>query len=162
EQIAVLDRMFREYQGDVGFYHQPHSPERVVAKMLRLREEVIPRFLDELMEEVDFGRYCLVGFGCLFDQTFASLALARRIKRAYRGPLTAFGGCAWQGPVGPALQGCFAEMDVVAYGDGEPVIGPLVEAARGLRPLAEVPNITYRTPDGQVLDSAATAKINLD
>jgi ribosomal peptide maturation radical SAM protein 1 len=130
--------------------------------ILRLRQEIVPRFLDDLVEEIDFSRYVLVGFTCLFDQTTASLALARRIKRNHPGITTAFGGYALQRPVGPALQKAFSEMDVVAYGDGEPVIAPLWEAACGARLFRDVPNITYRDGDGRIVDSSLSAAIDLD
>jgi ribosomal peptide maturation radical SAM protein 1 len=163
EQLDLLSRLVQDWQGCITAYHrQLAPPDKEVERILRLRQEIVPQFLNELMEEVDFSAYSLVGFSCLFDQTIASLALARRIKRAYPGMMIAFGGYALHRPVGPALQKCFPEMDVIAYGDGEPVIVPLWEAACGLRPLSEVPNISFRDSRGQVLESQFSIKINLD
>jgi len=51
---------------------------------------------------------------------------------------------------------------VVAYGDGEPVIVPLWQASRGLRPLSSVPNISYRERSGRTIAVGDTVKIELD
>ncbi|NIT57655.1 MAG: RiPP maturation radical SAM protein 1 [Aliifodinibius sp.] len=129
---------------------------------LRLRQEIIPRFLDDLMKDADYESYSMVGFTCLFDQTIASLALARKIKQHYPDMFIAFGGRSLAKPVGPALQHSFPEIDAVAYGDGEPVIVPLVEAACGEKPLCDVPNITYKNDAGEVVESNVTSWIDLN
>ncbi len=163
EQIQVLERLIQDKQDCLALSPKAIAPaEPQILKMLRARNEVIPRFLDDILAEIDFSAYCLVGFSCLFDQTMASLALARRIKRIHPGITVAFGGYALQRPVGPELQNVFAEMDVVSYGDGEPVIVPLFEASTGVRPLGDVPNISYRDPDGKVVDLDHPVKIDLD
>lgn len=136
--------------------------EKYIDLVLRFRQEIIPRFLDDLVEEIDFDEYSMVGFTCLFDQTIASLALAKKIKQLYPDMFIAFGGKAIAQPIGPALQRSFPEMDVVSYGDGEPVIVPLVEAACGERHLREVPNITYRNDKGEVVESDITSTIDLN
>ena len=134
-----------------------------VQKILRLRNDVIPRYLDELMEEVDWAQYSLVGFSCLFDQTISSLALARRIKAAFPNIMIAFGGAAiGVKPVGPALQKGFSEIDVLCYGDGEPAIVPLYQASVGEVSLADVPNISYRSSSGQLLETATERLADLD
>ena len=163
EQLEVLRKLTQDSQDCLAaFPRTMQNPEPFVSKVLRLRQEIIPRFLDDLMAEIDYSRYSLIGFTCLFDQTIASLALARRIRRRYPEIMLAFGGYALQAPVGPALQKCFSEMDVVAYGDGEPVIVPLWEASRGLRELASVPNITYRASGGEIVKSERSVRIDLD
>ncbi len=164
EQWDVLRVLLQDSQDCLQGRPDTRTPlTEQVDKYQRLREYVIPRFLEDLITETDFSQYSLVGFSCLFDQTIPSLALARRIKRIRPNLMVAFGGYALQPPVGPALQQSFAnEMDVIAYGDGEPVIVPLWEASCGLRPLREVPNISFHDSAGRIVDSDCTAKINLD
>ncbi len=143
-------------------YDKDLSHDEDMNKILRLRQEIIPRFLDDLIKERDLNSYSMVGFTCIFDQTIASLALARKIKQHCPDMFIAFGGIALAKPVGPALQRSFPEMDAVAYGDGEPVIVPLVEAACGERHLRDVPNITYRNDVGEVIESNTTSTIGLN
>ena len=137
------------------------SNDELREKALRIRREVVPVYLDYLMGLVDFSEYALVGFTCLSDQTFAALALANRIRQKYPDILLAFGGYSLTPPTGPHLQRIFETMDVVAYGDGEVVIGPLYEAAMGIRSLDSVPNISYRTESGE-LAFTETVQCNLD
>ncbi|MCG8455477.1 MAG: RiPP maturation radical SAM C-methyltransferase, partial [Holophagales bacterium] len=128
----------------------PSTEERYEI-VLEMRRKVVPRFLDAILENLDLSRYALIGFTCLFDQTFASLALAKRIRELRPDVMLAFGGYALQAPVGPHLQEVFPElMTAVAYGDGEPVALPLLQAARGELPLSEVPNISYVDAEGEV------------
>lgn len=165
EQMATVDFIFKDTFGLVLLEHRKYrSTNPILAdKLLKLREEVIPKYLDCLMAEIDFSKYSLVGFTCLFDQTISSLALAHRIKKAYPNIMIAFGGSAINKPVGPALQRAFPGLiDCVAYGDGEATIVPIYEASRGKRNLAEVPNITYRNGCGDVVESTITLKIELD
>lgn len=119
-------------------------------KLLRIRREVVPSFLDTVLDTIDFSDVALVGFTCLYDQTFSALALAARIREKHPDIMIAFGGYALQAPVGPELQSAFSEMDVIAYGDGEPTIVPLYRAACGQCGLDSVPNISYRTESGEI------------
>lgn len=164
EQLKALDRILRHGFGMVENYAaQVRSPDDKVRTVLRLRNEIVPSFFDVLMEEVDWEQFDLVGFSCLFDQTVPSLALAHRIKSHYPDKMIAFGGAAiGVDPTGPALQRSFPEIDVIAYGDGEAVILPLVEASMGRRSLAEVPNISYRAASGEVKESSLRVKIDLN
>ena len=132
------------------------------SRLMRLRQEIVPQFLNDLMESIDFSRYVLVGFTCLYGQTIPSLSLARLIRRRYPDVLLALGGACVCQPVGSAIQRSFPEIDAVAYGDGEPVIVPLFEAACGEREFAEVPNITYRDRSGAVVESDSRCAIELD
>ena len=51
--------------------------ETFVQKLLKLRNETIPCFLTEIAEEIAQTNATLIGFTCMFDQTIASLALAK-------------------------------------------------------------------------------------
>jgi len=155
KQITFLRSLLRDHLG-----HEPSQED--INEVLHLRQKIIPCFLDHLMNEIDFSNYSLIGFSCVFDQTFASLALARRIKKTYPNLMLVFGGTALSNPVGPALQKVFPEMDIVAYGDGEPVIRPLFEASCGHISLSKVPNITYKDDSGAIKYSDRTVAIDLN
>ncbi len=162
-QLKTISKVFEGHTYSFDYkYSKNLSNDKNIDTILRLRQEIIPRFLDDLIEEIDFHSYSMVGFSCLFDQTIASLALARKIKKIYPNMFIAFGGISLAKPIGPALQRSFPEMDVVAYGDGEPVIVPLAEAACGERSFCDVPNITYRNEVGEVAESNVTSWIDLN
>ena len=76
-------------------------------------------FLDACIQAVDWSQYAVVGFATSFQQTMASLCLARRIKR--RGPRSqiALGGAACEGEMGMELARQFAEVDYVFLGEAD-------------------------------------------
>lgn len=116
----------------------------VCAELLRLRRDVIPAWLAEEAELIANSSATLVGFTCMFDQTVASLALARLVKDAAPDKLIAFGGYALRQPTGQAIMRSFPWVDAVCVGEGEPVIGPLARASAGELPLGQVPGILMR------------------
>ncbi len=79
----------------------------------------IEPFLANCMKAVDWSRYSVVGFSTTFQQTLASLCLARRIKQSYPTITIVFGGSACEGCVGEELLNQFAEIDYVFTGEAD-------------------------------------------
>lgn len=115
---------------------------------LKIRNDVVPQYLDQCAKFIAAEQPTLVGFTCLFDQTFASLALAKRVKARMPDTMIAFGGYALEGDAGLEVLRCFDCVDVVAFGDGEPVIAPLAMASVNEIDLDRVPNIAWRDATG--------------
>lgn len=111
---------------------------------LTIRNRAVPAFLDDCVTFVATQNPTLVGFTCLYDQTFASLALATLLKAQMPDLMIAFGGYALEGSAGLELLKCFDCVDVVAFGDGEPVIAGLAHASVGATKLEDIPNLAWR------------------
>lgn len=107
--------------------------------VLTLREEVIPAFLQRTAERVLARKPDLVGLTCMFDQTVASVALARTLKDLDPGLSVVLGGYALEGPPGDAVAAAFPFVDWVVLGDGEDTIVTLAEAVVGRDPQATRP-----------------------
>lgn len=116
----------------------------VMRKLLALRNETIPRWLDAIADDVARSDATLVGFSCMFDQTIASAALAQRIRERAPGPLLALGGYAVRPPTGEAVMSAFPWIDAICVGEGERVIVELARASAGLQSLTSVPGILVR------------------
>lgn len=142
---SLLEKAMRDHQGILEHVHHDRLDiSKYMDKVLRTRQDIVPLFLDDIMQDLDFSRYAFVGFSCIADQTIASIAFAQKIKKHHPHMKFAFGGYPLNPPIGPALQRAFPEvMDYVAYNDGEPVIVPLYEAVIGERAIETVPNISY-------------------
>lgn len=126
-------------------YHPKYADLRsLVELILTLREEIIPRYLEECAQAIVREQPTLVGFTCMFDQTVASLALARLIKQQCPDVLVAFGGYAIEGPPAQQIVRAFPWVDCVAKGDGEPVVGALARASVGDGQLAAIPGVITR------------------
>src|SRR5829696_6698146 len=52
----------------------------VVRQLLHLRQEIIPTWLSQRVDEIVRSNVTLVGLTCMFDQTIASVALAHLLK----------------------------------------------------------------------------------
>lgn len=88
----------------------------------RLRELLVERrppageFLDTLIGKYRLGEAMIVGFTCLFDQTMASLALARRIKEVAPSVLIVLGGASCECGMGLELARRCEQVDYVFSG----------------------------------------------
>jgi ribosomal peptide maturation radical SAM protein 1 len=93
---------------------------RHLGALRRLRDEVVPEFLERTCDEVLALHPEVVGMTCTFNQTMASLALARRLKQRAPAIRTVLGGPSVHDPMGVALAGAFAaEVDHVFTGEAD-------------------------------------------
>lgn len=107
------------------------------------------RWVDEAHAAVEWGRYDVVGFSLMFQQTLASLALARRVKRSHPDIRVIFGGPSCAEPMGGEMMRSFPEVDFVVTGEGDGVIAPLVRWIRsGAEGSCELPGVLWRSGGG--------------
>lgn len=86
---------------------------------IRAARAAAPGFLRLALESCDWGRYDLVGFTSTFEQTLASLGLARLIRRRYPHVLLAVGGANFEAGMGrPYVEG-FDFLDFVSTGEAD-------------------------------------------
>lgn len=79
------------------------EPDVALDTLRRLRAVDVPAFLDHLVTSIDWPEYHVVGFTSTFQQTVASLALARRVRAVAPDVVLAFGGANFDGPMGVEL-----------------------------------------------------------
>jgi len=80
----------------------------------RVRNCIVPQYLADCMELVRENHATMIGFTCIFDQTIASLALAKLIKHEYPEKLIVFGGYAIERPVGAQILSSFPFVDAIS------------------------------------------------
>lgn len=134
----------------------------VVEQLVHLRGEVIPAWLAEAADQIAASDATLVGFTCMFDQTVASLALAREVRRRAPGKTIALGGYAVREPTGGAVMRAFPWVDAVCTGEGDDVIVPLARASAGELPLASVPGLLVRGDGGAVVRTATPPAFEME
>lgn len=120
------------------------NAETLIDLCMRLRDDVIPQYLRECADQILDLRPTMVGFTCMFDQTLASIALAKVLKEDAPDLLVVLGGYAMEGPAGPNVLRCFKWIDAIARGDGEQVIARLATASAGAENIDEIPGIITR------------------
>lgn len=101
-------------------------------------------FIENCLDRVDWGSYDIVGFTTSFQQTMASLALARRIKERHPNILIIFGGVNCQDRMGRTLLQQYDFVDVVCVGDGDIGFPELVRRFRAGEPLDGIAGMAVR------------------
>jgi ribosomal peptide maturation radical SAM protein 1 len=132
-----------------------------VAKLLNLRNETIPNFLRHAADEIASSDASLVGFTCMFDQTIASLALAKLIRDRAPDKMLAVGGYAVRPPAADMLIKSSPWIDAICVGEGERTIVELAHASVKRLPLSSVPGIVYRSPEGDVVQAPMAPMVDL-
>jgi ribosomal peptide maturation radical SAM protein 1 len=136
------------------------QPGAARAELRRLREQVLPAYVDRCAARVDWSRYQVVGFTSTFQQTTASLALATRIKQASRDTIVVFGGANMEDPMGAEHLRAFPVVDYVVSGEADNVFPEMLHALAERRPLM-MPGVLGRHAGESFRGEAAPVK-NLD
>jgi ribosomal peptide maturation radical SAM protein 1 len=143
---AQLDRLLDVCADPEGTRPHPRyaSPIELAEVAIQIRNEVVPQYLEECAHEVLKDDPTLVGFTCMFDQTVASLALAKTLRQRRPDLMIVAGGYALFGEPGAEMVSSFPQFDGVVQGDGEPAIRGLALASVGVGSLDDVPNLITR------------------
>lgn len=148
-------------QGTIDL-HRFGGSEGVVAALLRLRNEVLPAWLEGWADEIAGQTTTLVGFTCMFDQTIASLALARMVRDRAPDKMLVLGGYGVRSSTAQMILRSSPWIDAVCDGEGEVTIVELARASVGEKPLSEVPGIVFRSVSGQPDATPPPPSVNLD
>jgi ribosomal peptide maturation radical SAM protein 1 len=136
--------------------------EGLISTLLRLRNEVLPNWLAGWADEIAHHEATLVGFTCMFDQTIASLALARMVRERASNKMLVLGGYSVRSPTAQMIIRSNPWIDAVCDGEGEITIVELARAAAGEITLDEVRGIVYRSATGEPLTTPPPPLIDLD
>jgi len=120
-----------------------HFRPRVVRRLLEVRE-CVPKFLDECLENVPWARYDVVGFTSSFQQHVPSLALAKRVRKAFPGKTIIFGGANCEGEMGIESHRRFNFVDFVCSGEGDRAFPELIRRLASGDKAPEVAGIISR------------------
>jgi ribosomal peptide maturation radical SAM protein 1 len=119
------------------------------ADLLRVREETVPAWLDECVGREPWSELDAVGFTCSFEQTVASIALARRLKARWPGLITVFGGANFDQPMGPELVRTVESIDLAVCGEADEALPALLHGLQSGTSPETVPGVVTRV-DGEV------------
>jgi ribosomal peptide maturation radical SAM protein 1 len=142
--------------------HRFGGSEGMVEMLLHLRNEVLPAWLGAWARWIARQKANLVGFTCMFDQTIASVAMARMVRELAPHKLLALGGYAVRPPTAQMILRSSPWIDAVCAGEGEVTVVQLARAAAGEMRLADVPGIVLRSPGGEPVATAPSPKVDLD
>ncbi|MFD9733496.1 RiPP maturation radical SAM C-methyltransferase [Umezawaea sp. NPDC059074] len=154
------DELLLEFADELGHLASPSESAR--DRLLRIRDQDVPAFLDGLVAEFAEDEARVVGFSATFQQTAASIALARRLKRRFPATVTVFGGANFDGEMGLELVRAVECVDFAVIGEGDRAFPELLSAlAAGTDPAA-VPGVARRVGDDVVATPPAPPHERLD
>jgi ribosomal peptide maturation radical SAM protein 1 len=118
------DEYFRVYESNLRAICERAGC--TLADLQRVRDVDTVEFLDEVVEEVDWPSFGVVGLSITFQQMVASLALTKALKRRYPGLPVVLGGAAFEDDIALEVMTRNPEVDLVHCGDADVSLPELV------------------------------------
>ena len=132
-----------------------HTPQRLLA--LLAARDAAPDFIEACFRAVDWAAYAVVGFTSSFQQTMATLALARRVRAAHPGLFIVVGGANCQDEMGVELLRRYPFLDAVCLGEGDLVFPELLRRLAAGASLEGLAGVAWRRADGAVAVPAVSS-----
>jgi ribosomal peptide maturation radical SAM protein 1 len=142
-----------------GVSHLGASQEEARERLLRIRGKDVPEYLGALVDSFPWKDMAVVGFSSTFQQSAASFALARRLKRCYPEIMTIFGGANFDGEMGPELIRTVDCIDAAVLGEGDKALPDLLSTLADGGSLDRVPGVAWRQ-DGRVKVTAPRSGVD--
>ncbi|MFD0309885.1 RiPP maturation radical SAM C-methyltransferase [Streptomyces sp. NPDC127119] len=138
------------------------SVDRLRERLLRIRRDDVPAYLDALVEAYPWDRFRVAGFTSTFQQNAASMAMARRLKSRHPQLFTLFGGANFDAPMGPEWVRTVQSIDAAVIGEADAAFPLLLSALAEGRDLDAVPGLARRKAGRVVTAAPVPLTGNLD
>ncbi|MBK3662545.1 RiPP maturation radical SAM C-methyltransferase [Bradyrhizobium diazoefficiens] len=119
-------------------------------------------YITQLADEICANSYDIVGFSSTFQQTLASIALAREIKVRRPEILTMIGGANCEGPMGATLLRQAPALDLAVSGEADQAILQIIQAWSGGSGYQDIEGVSYRDKDGVVVPAQKATPLVTD
>ena len=123
---ALPDEAFDTYARTTPGDYYPNA----FLGQIRYAREQAPQYIDDLAETIDLQDVDIVGFSSTFQQSLASLAMAKALKARAPNLHVVFGGANCEGEMGLELHRSFTFIDAVCRGESDTSFPQLIEAVR--------------------------------
>jgi ribosomal peptide maturation radical SAM protein 1 len=109
-----------------------------------IREKVAPEFIEFCVSSIDWSRFGLIGFSVVFQQTLASIALARALKRHHPNIPIILGGATFEDDIAEEIMKGCPEVDFVHCGDAEETFPKLIRRLYAGESMRGLPGVMWR------------------
>ncbi|MCA1591649.1 MAG: RiPP maturation radical SAM C-methyltransferase [Acidobacteria bacterium] len=151
--FADDDEYFRIYEGN--FQTICEQAGCTVSDLRRIRDVAVPAFVEFCLDSVDWTRFGLVGLSVVFQQTLASIALARALKSRHPHLPVVMGGASFEDDIAEEIMRGCTEVDFVHCGDAEDTFPRLVRRLYAGESMRGLPGVMWR--DGERIEYAGRA-----
>jgi ribosomal peptide maturation radical SAM protein 1 len=118
-----------------------------LADLVAAREKAVPAFLDFCLSSIDWTRFGLIGFSVVFQQTLASVALARALKERHPEIPIIMGGASFEDDIAEEImQGC-PQVDYIHCGDADETLPKMIRRLYRGESMQGMPGIMWRDND---------------
>lgn len=114
-----------------------------------LREKAAPGFIDWCLTSVDWSRFGVIGFSVVFQQTLASVALARALKERYPEIPIMMGGATFEDDIAEEIMKGCPQVDYIHCGDADETLPQAIRRVYSGESMKGMPGIMWR--NGQVV-----------
>jgi ribosomal peptide maturation radical SAM protein 1 len=127
-------------------------------RLCRLRDEILPQWIEHWTRQVDWSAYTAVGFTSTFEQNTAAFALARGIKERHPKVAILFGGANFDSTMGREYVRALPFIDYAVIGEGDKVLPQIVDRlARGEDP-SRLPGVLGRV-EGELVENGPAPRV---
>lgn len=121
----------------------------------RLREHAAPGFIDWCLSSVDWSRFGLIGFSVVFQQTLASIALARALKDHYPHIPIMMGGATFEDDIAEEIMNGCPQVDYIHCGDADETLPQAIRRIYSGESMKGMPGIMWRNNGNVVFNGRA-------
>src|SRR6185369_9184103 len=140
--FANDDEYFRIYRNNLeGICHKAGC---TLDDLRRLRETAAPAFIDFCIKSVDWSRFGVIGFSVVFQQTLASIALARALKQHYPHIPIMMGGATFEDDIAEEIMKGCPEVDYIHCGDADETLPKAIRRLYNGESMAGMPGMMWR------------------
>jgi ribosomal peptide maturation radical SAM protein 1 len=143
EQAALDYAYFEKFGTSIDWLCREAGVDR--ARLIDLRDRAVFSFLDFCMEAVDWSRFSSVGLSCVFQQTMASLAFARRLKDKHPDLPIILGGGFFEDDIAEEVLKNCPQIDYIHMGDADETLPNIVRRLDAGDDLAGQTGVLRRT-----------------
>ncbi len=142
------------------------NEEKLAELACNIKNDIVPQFIYNILNGINFAQYNVVGFTCSFNQTIPSIILSKLIKKNYPDKIIVMGGNAMSGDMGIEYMRAFPWIDYVVFGEGEiPLLNIMELNKKGVSNLPDyevLHGTIFRGTDGQIIKQASIIQTELD
>ena len=143
--FANNDDYFEAYRSNLESICK--SAECTMADLTAIREEKAPAFIDFCVNSVDWSRFGVIGFSVVFQQTLASIALARALKERYPETPIIMGGATFEDDIAEEIMKGCPQVDLIHCGDADETLPKTIRRLSNKESLAGMPGVMWRDKD---------------
>jgi ribosomal peptide maturation radical SAM protein 1 len=115
-----------------------------IEDLSEIREKAAPAFIDFCVNSVDWSRFGVIGFSVVFQQTLASIALARALKERYPETPIIMGGATFEDDIAEEIMKGCPQVDFIHCGDADETLPKTIRRLSSRESLAGMPGVMWR------------------